>query len=81
MTRDVGDSCLTSQRRSWAFFHVGKPYNLAFSRIIFENTANFTSRIVLPWNNNGKAVTTVYPTGSVFFVLIMLIALQHSIRC
>ena len=62
---DVGDSCLTSQRRSWAFFHVGKPYNLAFSRIIVESTANFTSRIVLPWNNNGKAVTTVYPTGSV----------------
>ena len=62
---DVGDSCLTSQRQSWAFFHVGKPYNLAFSRIIVENTANFTSRIVLPWNNNGKAVTTVYPTGSV----------------
>ena len=28
-------------------------------------TSEFYESVVLPWNNNGKAVTTVYPTGSV----------------
>ena len=70
---DAGDSCLTSQRRSWAIFHVGNwqenPIIWHFQELslrpwIFENS-EFYESIILPCKNNGKAVTTVYPTGSV----------------
>ena len=70
---DSGDSCLISERRSWAIFHVGNwqenPIIWHFQELslrpwIFQNS-EFYESTVLPWNNNGKAVTTVYPTGSV----------------
>ena len=70
---DSGDSCLISERRSWAIFHVGNWQEnliiwhfqeLSLTPWTFQNS-EFYECIVLPWNNNGKAVTTVYPTGSV----------------
>ena len=69
---DAGDSCLTSQRRSWVIFDVGNwqenPIIWHFQELslrhwIFQNSEFYESN-VLPWNNNGNAVTTVYPTGS-----------------